>query len=50
MTGSYFFMGSNLDKCENFWKISWVSVWVQLDQGKTARADITGLVPLYWFW
>ena len=43
MSGSYFFMGSNLEKCGKFWKNGRFSGRIRPDWGNTARADMAGL-------
>ena len=43
MSGSYFFMGSNLEKCGFFLKNGCFSGRIRPDWGNTARADMAGL-------
>ena len=43
MSGSYFFMGSNLEKCGKFWKNGRFSGRIGPDWGNTAWADMAGL-------
>ena len=43
MSSSYFFMGSNLEKCGKFWKNGRFSGRIRPDWGNTARADMAGL-------
>ena len=43
MSSSYFFMGSNLEKCGQFWKNGRFSGRIRPDWGNTAWADMAGL-------
>ena len=43
MSGSYFFIGSNLEKCGKFRKNGRFSGRIRPDWGNTARADMAGL-------
>ena len=43
MSGSYFFMGYNLEKCGKFRKNGRFSGQIRPDWGNTARADTAGL-------
>ena len=43
MSGSYFFLGSNLEKYGKFWKNSRFSGRIWPDWGNTTRADLAGL-------
>ena len=43
MSGSNFFMGSNLEKCGHFWKNGHFSGRIWLDWGYTTWADLAGL-------
>ena len=43
MSGSNFFMGSNLEKCGNFWKNGRFSGRIWPDWGYTTWADLAGL-------
>ena len=41
--GSYFLLGSNLEKCGNFWKNGRFSGRIWPDWGNTTWADMAGL-------
>ena len=43
MGGSYFLLGSNLEKCGKFWENGCVSGRIWPDWGNTTRADLAGL-------
>ena len=43
MSGSYFCIGSNLEKCGKFWKNGRFSRRIRPDWGNTAWADMAGL-------
>ena len=51
MCGSYFSMGSNLEKCGNFWKNGRFSWRIWPDWGYTTWADLAGLgsIGLYMY-
>ena len=43
MSGSHFFWGPNLEKCEFFWKNGRFSGRIWPDWGNATRADMAGL-------